>query len=77
MSLKVYNVLTRQKEEFVPLVKGQVGMYVCGPTVYDHAHLGHAKTYIDRDKPDYLGTVLNSKVRFGATYSRADRSHRR
>jgi cysteinyl-tRNA synthetase len=49
MSLQVYNVLTRQKEEFVPLVKGQVGMYVCGPTVYDHAHLGHAKTYIAFD----------------------------
>lgn len=49
MSLQVYNVLTRQKEEFVPLVKGQAGMYVCGPTVYDHAHLGHAKTYIAFD----------------------------
>ncbi|MGD9099064.1 MAG: cysteine--tRNA ligase [Anaerolineae bacterium] len=49
MSLKIYNVLTRQKEEFVPLVEGQVGMYVCGPTVYDHAHLGHAKTYVAFD----------------------------
>jgi cysteinyl-tRNA synthetase len=49
MSLKIYNVLTRQKEEFIPLVEGQVGMYVCGPTVYDHAHLGHAKTYVAFD----------------------------
>jgi len=49
MTLKVYNVLTRQKEEFVPLVDDQVHMYVCGPTVYDHAHLGHAKTYIAFD----------------------------
>jgi len=49
MSLKVYNVLTRQKEEFVPLVEDRVHMYVCGPTVYDHAHLGHAKTYVAFD----------------------------
>jgi cysteinyl-tRNA synthetase len=49
MTLEVYNMLTRQKEEFVPLVKDRVHMYVCGPTVYDHAHLGHAKTYIAFD----------------------------
>ncbi len=49
MSLQIYNVLTRRKEPFVPLVEGQVGIYVCGPTVYDHAHLGHAKTYVSFD----------------------------
>jgi cysteinyl-tRNA synthetase len=49
MTLKVYNTMTRQKEDFVPLVDGQVHMYVCGPTVYDHAHLGHAKTYVAFD----------------------------
>jgi cysteinyl-tRNA synthetase len=49
MTLQVYNVLSRQKENFVPLVDDQVSMYVCGPTVYDHAHLGHAKTYIAFD----------------------------
>ncbi len=49
MALKVYNMLTREKEEFVPLIQGRVHMYVCGPTVYDHAHLGHAKTYIAFD----------------------------
>ena len=49
MTLQVYNLLTRQKEEFIPLVEGRVHMYVCGPTVYDHAHLGHAKTYIAFD----------------------------
>jgi cysteinyl-tRNA synthetase len=42
MSLKVYNTLTRQKEEFQPLSPPQVTMYVCGPTVYDNAHVGHA-----------------------------------
>jgi cysteinyl-tRNA synthetase len=49
MALQVYNRLTRQKEAFKPLVEGEVKMYVCGPTVYDHAHLGHAKTYVSFD----------------------------
>jgi cysteinyl-tRNA synthetase len=49
MSLVVSNRLSRQKEAFKPLVEGQVRMYVCGPTVYDHAHLGHAKTYVSFD----------------------------
>ncbi len=49
MSLKVYNTLTRTKEEFVPLHPPHVGMYVCGPTVYGHPHLGHAKSYISFD----------------------------
>jgi cysteinyl-tRNA synthetase len=55
--LQVTNRLTRQKEEFVPLVEGEVKMYVCGPTVYDHAHLGHAKTYVSFD-------VINRYLRF-------------
>ncbi len=49
MTLCVFNVLNRQKVEFVPLTPGKVNMYVCGPTVYDHAHLGHAKTYVSFD----------------------------
>ena len=49
MSLKLYNVLTRKKEKFVPLTEGKVNMYVCGPTVYDYSHIGHAKTYISFD----------------------------
>jgi cysteinyl-tRNA synthetase len=49
MPLTVYNTLTRKKELFVPLVPGRVRLYVCGPTVYDHAHLGHAKTYVSFD----------------------------
>ena len=49
MSLQVFNYLTRKKEPFEPLEQGQVGMYVCGPTVYDHAHLGHAKLYVAMD----------------------------
>jgi cysteinyl-tRNA synthetase len=49
MGLELYNSLTRNKEEFKPLNKGKVGMYVCGPTVYGHAHLGHAKSYVSFD----------------------------
>jgi cysteinyl-tRNA synthetase len=49
MGLSLYNSLTRGKEEFKPLQKGTVGIYVCGPTVYGHAHLGHAKSYVSFD----------------------------
>src|SRR5512146_1913855 len=49
MALRVYNVLNRRKEEFVPLVPGRVNMYVCGPTVYDFPHIGHGKLYISMD----------------------------
>jgi cysteinyl-tRNA synthetase len=49
MSLRLYNSLIRRKEEFEPLEEGRVGIYVCGPTVYGHAHLGHAKSYVSFD----------------------------
>ncbi len=49
MSLVIYNVLKRQKEPFQPVLEGHVFMYVCGPTVYDYSHLGHAKTYVAFD----------------------------
>ncbi|MFZ8855174.1 MAG: class I tRNA ligase family protein, partial [Thermofilaceae archaeon] len=43
--LQVYNTLTRALEVFEPFSPGRVGIYVCGPTVYDYSHLGHARTY--------------------------------
>ncbi|GIV80907.1 MAG: cysteine--tRNA ligase [Anaerolineae bacterium] len=49
MALQIYNVLHREKQPFEPLHEGKVNMYVCGPTVYDHAHVGHAKTYVSFD----------------------------
>src|SRR3989304_337104 len=49
MSLSIYNSLSRQKEEFKPLHEGRVGMYVCGPTVSSHSHVGHAKSYVSFD----------------------------
>ena len=49
MSLIIYNTLTRKKEEFKPVEKGKVKMYVCGMTVYSDAHIGHARTYFAFD----------------------------
>ncbi len=49
MGLNVYNYLARELEPFEPVHEGRVGMYVCGPTVYDHSHMGHAKTYVAMD----------------------------
>ncbi len=49
MVLTVYNTETRRKEEFTPLNEGHVGMYVCGPTVYDNCHIGHARSYVAFD----------------------------
>jgi cysteinyl-tRNA synthetase len=46
MSIKIYNTLTRQKEEFVPLVPGEVKMYTCGQTVYNDIHMGNARFYV-------------------------------
>ena len=42
--MQIYNSLTRIKEEFIPLKAGEIGMYVCGPTVYDEPHIGHARS---------------------------------
>ena len=46
MTLRLYNTLTRKKEDFVPLDAGNVRMYVCGPTVYDRAHIGNARPVV-------------------------------
>ena len=46
MSLKIYNTMTQKKEEFIPLKNGEVGMYVCGPTVYNYIHIGNARPFI-------------------------------
>ena len=49
MVLKIYNTLSRKKEEFIPVENGKVKMYVCGMTVYSDAHIGHARTYVAFD----------------------------
>jgi cysteinyl-tRNA synthetase len=47
--LQIYNTLTRKKEPFTPIVENKVGLYVCGITVYDLCHMGHARTYLSFD----------------------------
>ena len=49
MVLKLYNTLSRKKEEFKPIKKGEVGMYTCGPTVYWYQHIGNLRSYIFSD----------------------------
>ena len=49
MKLYLFNTLTRQKEEFTPIRPGEVGLYTCGPTVYNFAHIGNLRTYIFED----------------------------
>jgi cysteinyl-tRNA synthetase len=63
-SLQIYNSLSRSKEPFVPLVEGVVTMYVCGPTVYGHAHLGHAKSYVSFDVVVRWMRQLGYKVKY-------------
>ncbi len=64
MSLKVYNSLTRKKEEFTTITPGHVGMYVCGPTVSGESHLGHARPYITFDIINRYLIYLGYKVRY-------------
>src|SRR5579871_1233379 len=53
--LRLFNSLTHQLEEFHPIKKDQVGLYTCGPTVYNYAHLGNLRTYLFED---FLRRVL-------------------
>ena len=64
MSLVVYNHRTRRKEEFKPIHEGFVSIYVCGPTIYDHAHIGHAKAYISFDVVVRYLRYLGYQVRY-------------
>jgi cysteinyl-tRNA synthetase len=62
--LKIYNSLTRKKEEFVPITPGYAGMYVCGPTVSGESHLGHARPYITFDVVFRYLQHIGYKVRY-------------
>ena len=61
--MKIYNSLTRKKEEFVPIVPGKISMYVCGPTVYNYFHIGNGRTFIVFDTirryMEYRGYEVN------------------
>ena len=62
--LVIYNTLTRQKERFEPLHAPNVGMYVCGPTVYGDPHLGHARPAVTFDVVFRYLKHLGYKVRY-------------
>lgn len=64
MTLRVFNYLSRKEEEFEPVHPGFVGMYVCGPTVYGDAHIGHAKVYITFDVVHRYLEYLGYRVRY-------------
>jgi len=49
MSISFFNTLTRRKDEFVPLQEGKAGVYTCGPTVYNYAHIGNLRTFLFED----------------------------
>lgn len=72
MVLKVYNTLTRKKEVFKPLKEGFVFMYVCGPTVYDFAHLGHGRYAVVFDVVRRYLIYKGFKVKFVSNYTDID-----
>jgi cysteinyl-tRNA synthetase len=63
-TLKIYNSLSGQKEVFVPIVPGKIGMYVCGPTVYSNVHLGNVRTFMSFDVIFRYLKHLGYKVRY-------------
>jgi cysteinyl-tRNA synthetase len=65
MALQIFNTLTGEKEPLAPRVAGKLGVYVCGPTVYDMAHIGHARAYVAFDT-----VVRYLRRRFDVTYVR-------
>ena len=55
--IRFYNSITQKKEDFLPITKGKVKLYTCGPTVYDNAHIGNFRTFLFED---FLGNILLS-----------------
>lgn len=63
--LKIFNSLSRELEEFVPINEGEVRMYACGPTVYDYAHIGHGRKYVN---DDVLRRALDVVEKYNVTH---------
>jgi cysteinyl-tRNA synthetase len=64
MSLKIYNSISGTKETFLPIIEGRVGMYVCGPTVYNDVHIGNCRTFVSFDVIYRYLMYLGYKVRY-------------
>ncbi|CAM3937277.1 cysteine--tRNA ligase [Mesobacillus zeae] len=72
MTIRIYNTLTRQKEEFIPLEEGKVKMYVCGPTVYNYIHIGNARPAIVFDTVRRYLEFRGYDVRFISNFTDVD-----
>lgn len=70
--MKVYNTLTKQKEEFTPIVPGEISMYVCGPTVYNFFHIGNGRTFIVFDTIRKYFEYRGYKVNFVQNFTDID-----
>ena len=70
--MKVFNTLTRKKEEFKPLVPGEVSMYVCGPTVYNYIHIGNARSAIAFDTIRRYFEYKGYKVKYVSNFTDVD-----
>nr|WP_235584876.1 class I tRNA ligase family protein [Candidatus Methanomethylophilus sp. 1R26] len=72
MTLRIMNTLTNRKEEFVPLEPGKVKMYVCGVTVYDDIHMGHARSIIVFDTVNRYLRYLGYDVTYVTNFTDVD-----
>ncbi len=70
--MKIYNTLTRKKEEFIPIEEGKVSMYVCGPTVYNYIHIGNARPVIIFDTVKRYFEYKNYDVNYVSNYTDVD-----
>ena len=70
--MKLYNTLTKQKEEFIPLEEGKVKMYVCGPTVYNFIHIGNARPMIVFDTARRYMEYKGYEVNFVSNFTDVD-----
>ena len=70
--MKIYNTLTRRKEEFEPICKGQVNIYVCGPTVYNYIHIGNARPIVVFDTLRRYMEYRGYKVKYAQNFTDVD-----
>ena len=70
--MRIYNTLTRKKEEFVPQEEGKVKMYVCGPTVYNFFHIGNARPFVVFDTMRKYLEYRGYKVKFVQNFTDVD-----
>lgn len=70
--MKIYNTLTRKKEEFVPIKEGEVSIYVCGPTVYNYFHIGNARPFVVFDTLRKYMEYRGYKVKFVQNFTDVD-----